>query len=149
MDIFCEEAVATWLVADGRTLIAPQYPVRIGDPTTREPVMWPDILAVQPKDRQIFLCEVTWAEPSSRNRDKIAKYRDHLENIRASLEHWLGIGDDGDGWQFSVWYFVPAAHVEKIEEMKTDDLRLKVTALEDLKPWTYTWGFREPDSNHA
>ena len=60
MDIEFEEAVATWLAADGRTMIAQQYPLRIGeDPAAKGSVKWPDILTVRPKDKDIFLCEVT------------------------------------------------------------------------------------------
>ena len=144
MDIYYEEAVATWLVADGRTLIAPQYPVRINAPTADTPVTWPDILAVRPKDKEVFLCEVSWSRDWTRHCQKFTKYRDHRENIHASLEHWLGVG--GEEWQLSVWYFVPEKHVEKIEGMMgCAGLPLKVTALESIKPWTYAWGFRKTE----
>ncbi len=142
MDISYEEAVSTWLVADGRTLIAPQYPVRIGEATRSKPVRWPDILAVRPKDRQIFLCEVTWSKDWSRLCRKIDEYHDRLDDIRTSLDHWLGIGCAE--WQVSVWYFVPEAHVDKIGSRRPyDGSFLKVTPLESIKPWTYAWGFRE------
>lgn len=145
MDVSYENVIAAWLVADGQTLIAPQYPLRIGEPTMAEPVRWPDILAVQPKNRRAFLCEVTWSKDWSRHGKKIAEYRDHIDNIRASLEHWLGI--EGEAWQISVWYFVPAAHVEKIRSMETGvDFPLKVTSLESIKPWSYTWGYRKADA---
>ena len=143
MDIDFDEAVATWLVAEGRTLIAPQYPLRIGeDPAAKGPVKWPDILAVRPRDRHIFLCEVTWDKNWKKFGDKIADYREHLDNTRANLNHWLGIGDKE--WEISVWYFVPEhPHVAKIRSMRPDDeLGLCVTALETITPWNYTWGFR-------
>ncbi|MCY4151102.1 MAG: hypothetical protein OXE94_02560 [Aestuariivita sp.] len=58
--IQAEETVATWLVADGKTLVAPQYLIGIGpNPRIREPYKWPDILAVRPKDKQILVYEVT------------------------------------------------------------------------------------------
>lgn len=38
MDVSYEYVIATWLVADGQTLIAPQYPLRFGEPTMAEPV---------------------------------------------------------------------------------------------------------------
>lgn len=145
MDVSYENVIAAWLVADGQTLIAPQYPLRIGEPTMPEPVRWPDILAVQPKDRQVFLCEVTWHDGWSRHGQKVAEYHEHIDNIRATLEHWLGIG--GEAWQISVWYFVPEAHVEKIGSMEPrDSLQLRVTSLESIKPWTYTWGYRNARS---
>lgn len=73
---------------------------------------------------------------------KIAGYQDHLDNIRASLDHWLGIG--GEEWRISVWYFVPEhPHASKIRSMKPGNaLGLCVTSLETITPWNYTWGFR-------
>lgn len=143
MDTTYEDIVAAWLVADGRTLIASQYPLRIGEPSASEPVRWPDILAVRPKEKHVLICEVTWSKDWSRLRKKIAVYRDHVDNIRASLENWLGVGDEA--WQLSLRYFVPDADVIKIEESIDPDDRLpvKFTPLESIKPWTYTWGFRE------
>lgn len=144
MDINFGEAVATWLVADGRTLIAPECSLGIGEnPALKDPVRWPDILAVRPKDKHIFLCEVTWGKDWRKFRDKIADYHDSLDNIRASLDHWLGVGDKE--WRISVWYFVPKhPHVGKIRSMKPDNgIGLYVTSLETITPWKYTWGFRD------
>ena len=102
IDIYFEGAVAAWLVADGRTLIAPEYPLGIGEnPELKEPVRWPDILAVRPKDKHLFLCEVTWGKDWKKFGDKIADYRGHLDNIRESLDYWLGI--EKEEWSISVW----------------------------------------------
>jgi len=156
MDIYAEETVATWLVADGRTLIAPQYPLGVGnDPKARKPVRCPDVLAVRPSDRKILICEVKWSKVWnwSEHRKKIADYRNHLDNIRAGLDHWLGLGiDDGRReWKISIWYFVPGKYVGEFrsnvmehETIKTDGgMEVSAVPLEETVPRKYTWGGRE------
>ncbi len=150
MDINAEETVETWLVADGRTLVAPQYALGIGtDPEIKDPYRWPDILAVRPKDREILLCEVTWSKGWSDLRKKISGYRSHSNNIRAGLKHWLGIGDEK--WRIEIWYFVPQENVghfmSNVIHHKTiendDGMAVKVVPLEETVPWKYVWGWRE------
>lgn len=145
MSVYFENIVAQWLMADGRTLITEEYPLRISHATEfthkGQKVRWPDILAVRPKDKDIFLCEVTWLKSWSKIQEKIEEYSEHEDKIRSCLEHWLGIGDVG--WDLKIWYFVPSKHTERIQSMACNGLLLKTTTLEEIKPWTFTWGFRE------
>jgi len=150
MDIYAQETVETWLVADGRTLVAPEYALGIGeDPKVRDPYRWPDILAVRPKDSQILLCEVTWGKGWKKFRDKIADYREHSDRIHAGLRHWLGVG--GKGWFIEIWYFIPRDNVPAFRsnvienETVANDARMavKVVPLEQTVPWKYLWGWRE------
>jgi hypothetical protein len=145
MDYY-QTIVSEWLTSDGRTLVAQEYGLRTSHVNEfrhkEQSNLWPDILAVRLNDKQVFLCEVTWSKDWGRIKEKMCVYDVHMPQIRLSLENWLGIPATDD-WKLDVWYFVPKVHIEKIVQRKPQELRLRLTPLELIKPWTYTHGWRE------
>ena len=147
MDYY-QSIVAEWLTADGRTLVAQEYGLRTSHvqefKVKGQKNLWPDILAVRPRDKRAFLCEVSWSKDWKRTGEKLAKYHELMPQIRESLDHWLAIPTSND-WVVHVWYFVPEAQVEKTKQLGPAGLGLRVSSLDQIKPWTYTHGWRVPD----
>ncbi|MCY4460434.1 MAG: hypothetical protein OXC26_08575 [Albidovulum sp.] len=143
MDYY-QSVVAQWLVSDGRTLLAEEYYLRTSHVTefkhSDQECLWPDMVAVRLNDKEVFLCEVTWSRGWSRIEEKLENYADRMPSIRESIECWLGIPQD---FELRIWYFVPEGHIEKIKAKKPPGLKLDFTALEEIKPWTYTHGQRK------
>lgn len=147
MDYF-QTVVGEWLTADGRTLIAQEYGLRTSDvrsfKSKNQTNLWPDIVAVRLMDKKVYLCEITWSRDWQRIKLKLDNYWNLLPSIKDALECWLGIPQTEE-WAVSVWYFVPESHTMRIMAMRPGELNLRVTKLEDIKPWTYTHGWRQPD----
>lgn len=99
-----------------------------------------DALAINLRDKKVFLCEVTYAKGMSDLVKRLKGWNDNWEGVRAALvrDSWV----DGD-WEVRPWLFVPKDFAESLKTKlisalgpeESWSLRPKVTTLESIPPW--------------
>ncbi len=96
-----EKLVEGFLVQDHRTLIAPQYFIRVLGENR-----YVDVLALRPRERKFYLVEVTESKtPDVRQQKKFNDYRKAADRIAKSLAKELCL--DGE-WRVVPWLIIHA-----------------------------------------
>ncbi|OEG72342.1 hypothetical protein BEL05_05030 [Shewanella colwelliana] len=138
----CESLVLEYLRADRAMFVNTQCCIQLIDalnPDTSGPHWYCDLLAVNFKEKQVYLCEVTHAKNLSSLINRLKDWELHWSELKTALVRDSSIPND---WEVRPWVFIPS-DLSGAFDLKIANLGLKnmpkpeVTALEDVMPWKY------------
>lgn len=99
-----------------------------------------DFMAIDLKNREGFLCEVTYSKELSALRKRLTAWQVHWSDLKSALCRDCGIESD---WPVFPWVFLPKCYatkfdrfVKKLAPSSSGGMpEPKVTFLEDVVPW--------------
>jgi hypothetical protein len=146
MDYF-EGVVADYLSADRAMFVNPQCRIQLapGDTPRKGEHWYCDILAINLREKRVYLCEVTLSRSVATLYKRLREWDAHWPEIRAGLVRDCGVDPE---WQVQPWVFVPESQMELVERRvrrlperdgAADQMPMPVvTSLESVTPWLYT-----------
>ena len=153
MDYF-QGVVINFLRADRAVFVNTECCIQLNpgaNPDTSGPHWYCDAIAVNHREKAIYLCEITYAKSLSDLRKRLTGWSVHWEAVKAALVRDCALPAD---WPVRPWVFIPEslratleAKVDKIYSgvNQTSMPRPRVTPLEDTLPWNYrSWDW-QPD----
>jgi hypothetical protein len=112
-----------------------------------------DVVAVNLRDKQVFLCEVTYAKTLGALNKRLISWASNWDLLRAALIRDCGLQQD---WPVQPWLFVPHDLRMLLEEKLSKIVNLgagqhqmplpKITDLEEVAPWKYRSWNRHDES---
>ena len=146
MDYF-QGVVTEYLRADRATFINTECCIQLNpgaNPDSTGPHWYCDAVAVNLRDSQAFLCEVTYSKTLDALNKRLASWAPAWLLLRAALKRDCNIPDK---WPVQPWLFVPhdlrpllAHKLSKIPNVGDGPGQMpfpKITDLEDVTPWKY------------
>lgn len=135
MDYF-QGVVTEYLRADRSCFVNPDFWIRGNLENPHDKPHWfVDVLAVNMRERKVYLCEVTYAKQPRALTKRLHSWQQHWELINQTLKEDSCIEKD---WPVLPWVFAPATVLEVI---RPDLLQLfpdaRATQLEAILPWLY------------
>ncbi len=142
-----EGAVIDYLRADRSLFVNTECCIQINeaeDPDTSGPHWYCDAVAADFRERTIFLCEISYANPPRSLQKRLADWTKHWPNVCAALARDSHLPQE---WPVRPWLFVPEHQVDWIVQ-KVRDLQEgasvgehlpdpRITPLEFVQPWKY------------
>ncbi|EHY0932066.1 TPA: hypothetical protein ACMD08_004519 [Vibrio parahaemolyticus] len=138
----CESLVLEYLRADRSVFVNTQCCIQLFDspnPDKSGPHWYCDLVAVNFKEKQVYLCEVTYSKSLASLLDRFASWDKHWCDLKAALVRDCGLPVD---WEVIPWAFIPEHLKEKYEKkllttMTNNMPYPKLTTLESILPWHY------------
>lgn len=138
----CESLVLEYLRADRSVFVNTQCCIQLFDspnPDTSGPHWYCDLVAVNFKEKRVYLCEVTYSKTLASLLKRFASWDEHWCDLKAALVRDCGLPVD---WEVIPWAFIPEHLQQKYEEKllttKTHNMPYpKLTTLESILPWHY------------
>jgi hypothetical protein len=147
--------VAEYLRADRAMFVNTELCIQlnIGDnPDTSGPHWYCDIAAVNFRDSQVFLCEVTFSKTLDALFQRLSAWSQHWPQVCAALARDCYLPS---AWPVRPWLFVPEGRratltqkLAKLPEAGAGTMKMpvpKITDLESVVPWKYCSWDRKPE----
>jgi hypothetical protein len=143
MDYF-QGVVTEYLRADRSCFVNPEFWLRGNLENPHDKPHWfVDVLALNMRERKVYLCEVTYAKQPRALTKRLQSWKQHWELINQALKEDSYIERD---WPVVPWVFAPATVLKVI---RPDLLQLfpdaGATELEAVLPWLYCNYDRKPE----
>ncbi|GAB3727130.1 hypothetical protein GCM10028862_03330 [Luteimonas pelagia] len=150
MDYF-QGVVTEYLRADRAVFVNTECLLRLdndGEPK-RDRHWYCDALAVNIKEKKVYLCEVTYSRSMQALVQRLRLWAQHWPDLCAAIQR---DSVPGESWSFQPWIFIPrgqeGALLAKLGSLPpslgTASSWLRITYLEEVLPWRYsTWDRRE------
>jgi hypothetical protein len=106
-----------------------------------------DVVVVDFNARTIWLCEITYDRILARLLKRLGEWAHNWPDVRKALWRDCKFPQEWD-WPLRVWAFVPKELVERLT-LRLNGMDVRITALEDVMPWTYRDWDREPEAPKA
>jgi hypothetical protein len=152
MDYF-EGVVIDYLRADRAVFVNTECCIQLNpgrNPDTSGPHWYCDAVAVNHRERMIYLCEISYSKSLAALEKRLTGWNMHWGGVQAALIRDCHLPD----WPVPPWVFIPAALVTAFNAQFEKALCTaeqvaiplpKVTTLEDVLPWKYRSWDRQPD----
>lgn len=150
--------VVEYLRADRTVFVNTECCIQLNDkpnPDTSGQHWYCDAVAIDLRDRTVFLCEISYAEKLGALLDRLKSWAAEWGGVLEALKRDCKVPC---GWPVRPWLFVPEESVprlvEKLEPMKrTDGLSAfspRITTLESVQPWNYhSWSHRDSETDKS
>ena len=138
---FYQDIVAEYVRADRRYFVNPEFLLQdelAEDDEDKKKHWFVDLLAINLKKREAFLCEVTYAKQPKALMSRLRNWHQHWQMVRNALERHSGISSD---WRVRPWLFVPQSSIEALcKRLPSFEIPPLITPLEMTAPWSFcTW----------
>jgi len=150
MDYY-QGVVGEYLDADRSVFLNSECLIQLepGDRPPKGTSWYCDLLAVNLRESQAYLCEVTYSTSLTALVDRLHAWDSHWSAIRIALERDCSIPRE---WPVTPWIFLP----EERRELLDSKLRVsalpkpRITYLESVAPWKYrSWNRAEDRIDNA
>ncbi|WP_195741985.1 hypothetical protein [Methylobacillus flagellatus] len=152
MTDFFQGVVAEFLRADRGVFVNPEIllQLELGASPKKGRFWYCDLMAVSLREREVYLCEVTYSSSVSALIKRLKAWKAHWPELELALQRDSGIDPT---WHISVWVFLPESR-QYIYERKLATLgafvdpgmpKPRLTVLEDVLPWKYCTWDRQPE----
>jgi hypothetical protein len=144
---FYQGIVTDYLRADRAMFVNTECCIQLnqGDnPDTSGPHWYCDAVAINLRDKAVFLCEITYSVTLADLANRLGAWNEHWGALCQTLVRDLHVCSD---WPVRPWVFIPEERLPLFErklsrlfreEHGTDGMaRPKVTSLESVAPWKY------------
>jgi hypothetical protein len=145
---YFQGVVLEYLRADRTCFVNPEFWIR-GNPTSPhdKPHWFVDVLAVQMKLQQVWLCEVTYAKQPRALIQRLKNWRTHWDTINQTLKEDTFIDKD---WPVIPWVFGAPDTLKVVEPVLKDLFPEGQTKnLEKVLPWLYCTYDRKEETKQA
>lgn len=154
MTDYFQGVVAEYLRADRGMFVNPEILLQLdpGASPKKGRFWYCDLMAVSLRDKEVFLCEVTYSSSATALMRRLDAWRTHWTDLKRALKRDCGIDPH---WNLSPWVFLPedrkAVYDRKLAALGpfgSPGMPVpKVTFLEQVVPWKYcTWDRRAEDA---
>lgn len=156
MDYY-QGVVGEYLKADRSLFINAECCIQLNqhkNPDGSGPHWYCDALAVCPKDKMVFLCEISYSKKLGSLRKRLASWNEHWPGLRTALFRDCGIPIE---WLARPWLFVPHTEITgivralvtlpKLGDSSNQMPDARITPLEDVVPWNYCSWNREGEKD--
>ena len=145
MDYF-QGVVMEYLRADRACFVNPEFWIRGNLEQPHEKPHWfVDVLAINMRDRSVYLCEVTYAKQPRALARRLHSWKEHWSVINDTLKKDASIGEE---WPLIPWVFAPPKTLAIIEpELKKLFPEARTTNLEKVLPWLFCTYDRKPEAH--
>lgn len=111
-----------------------------------KPHWYVDVLAINLKERAVYLCEVTYAKQPRALLQRLNSWHTHWQTINKTLREDTGVAPD---WPLVPWAFAPEPGL-KIIKPELDKLfpHARASSLESVLPWLYCTYDRKPEAGN-
>ena len=111
-----------------------------------------DAVAIDFRNKTIFLCEVTFAANLSVLTSRLRDWHENWDKVQIAIIHQSNLVDTFvAGWSIKPWLFVPKERavllqrsLNLIGDGQELNFKYQVTCLEDVQPWLYKPHNRQP-----
>ncbi|MCK1439855.1 hypothetical protein [Bradyrhizobium sp. 15] len=144
MDYF-QGVVLEYLRADRACFVNPEFWLRGNETSPHEKPHWyVDVLAVNMREKAVYLCEVTYAKQPRALLQRLNSWHTHWSIINKTLREDSSISPD---WPVVPWVFAPEPGLKIITpELKRLFPTARTTGLESVLPWLYCTYDRKPEA---
>jgi hypothetical protein len=153
MDYY-QGVVTDYLRADRAMFVNTECCIQLNpgaNPDTSGPHWYCDAVAINLRERQVFLCEISFAVALGDLTKRLSTWHANWCALRLALSRDSFVDA---GWQVSPWVFIPQERITTLERKlakayggsaTTEGMPYpKITALEDVAPWKYRAWNRVP-----
>lgn len=154
MDYF-QGVVVEYLRADRAMFLNTECCIQLNpgfNPDTSGPHWYCDAVAVNHREHEIFLCEITYAKSLSGLQTRLTGWAANWSGVLAALIRDSALPSD---WPVRPWVFIPMEfrtsleeRIKKLSNVGTGEGQMptpKITVLEDILPWKYPSWNRSPE----
>lgn len=155
---FYQGQVLDYLRADRAVFINTQCCIQLNEdpnPDKSGPHWYCDAVAVDFRNSQVFLCEISYAERLSYLVKRLRVWSQNWQEVCCALTRDCKIPD---GWPVRPWLFMPTKSIEWIvgnfEQMHGADgtpvFKVRITPLEKVQPWLYrSWNHQDSETDKS
>jgi hypothetical protein len=156
---YFQGVVADYLRADRAVFVNTECCIQLNpgaNPDTSGSHWYCDAVAVNLRDRAVFLCEVTYSKTLDALINRLSGWNQNWSLVLAALVRDLSVPAE---WPVRPWLFIPEERNALLEQklasfrVPSDDStrmpRPKVTFLEAITPWKYNSWNRQPDKRNG
>jgi hypothetical protein len=145
MDYF-QGVVTEYLRADRACFVNPEFWIRGNlEHKHAKPHWFVDVVAVNMRERAVYLCEVTYAKQPYALVQRLRNWKEHWERINSTLREDAFIDKD---WPLIPWIFAPSSTLAIIKpELEKHFRDGRTTNLEKVLPWLYCTYDRIPEAD--
>jgi hypothetical protein len=140
MDYY-QGVVVEYLRADRSLFVNTECCIQLNrnpNPDLSGPHWYCDALAINLRDKEVLLCEISYAKGLSALFKRLKEWEVHWKSVRLALERDCNIDPT---YKVRPWIFAPSDLLNKYESqfmaLKFDDNECRTTKLEDVQPWKY------------
>ena len=138
-----QSIVVEYLRADRAVFVNTECCIQINpgqNPDTSGPHWYCDAVALDLRNKRIFLCEISYAKNLTSLLKRLKEWSVHWEPLRHALVRDCNV--DGT-WSVRPWVFAPKELLEKHEQalkgIHFDGSACETTELEKVQPWNFCW----------
>jgi len=140
---YYESVVIDYLRADRSIFVNTEYCIQIkqGNPDTSGPHWYCDAVALDFRSKEIFLCEISYADKLTNLTKRLRDWHDNWPKIRTALQRHCILAES---WPIRPWLFVRQdreplvrKRLENIANGQESKFDVKITHLEAVQPWLY------------
>ena len=137
---YYQDIVGDYLRAERTRFISPEYLLDLGHggPLSKG-CWWIDVLAVDFKEKAIFLCEVSYSKTLTALVRRLRQWSDQWDAICPTLFEHTHVPNN---WQITPWVFIPRDYRpvfdRKFKAVTSPRFAPRITDLEDTAPWKFT-----------
>jgi hypothetical protein len=139
---YYESVVINYLRADRAVFVNTECCIQLnpGNPDTSGPHWYSDAVAVDFKQRRIFLCEISYNAHLVDLAKRLKSWHENWAQVCSALKRDCNLPEN---WPVRPWLFVPEKFValllQRLEQFQADSLSFSplITTLEMVQPWCY------------
>jgi len=142
---YYQGVVADFLEADQAVFLNNEYYMKLEGPLTKGSSWYCDIMAVNLREKAVYLCEVTYSKDLSSLLKRLAAWDNNWERLCDSIRRDSAIPKE---WKIQPWVFIPADRKQVFAAKQCPQIMPtpRVTFLETVVPWKYDSDGRTGDN---
>jgi hypothetical protein len=147
---FYQGVVVEYLRADRALFVNTEYCIQLGcgNPDTSGPHWYCDAVALDFREKKIWLCEISYARTLASLIKRLDAWNQHWDDVGAAVKELSALeGTVLSHWTVQPWLFVPKGAREVLIPAITrfEKLEPKITDLQDVQPWKFSmWDRTHP-----
>jgi len=142
---YFQGVVTEFLRADRAVFVNPECMIQLDQAGAKKGRHWfCDVMAIKPRDRSVYLCEVTYSRTLHALLQRLGTWNSHWPEICHAISRDNGVPAD---WAVRPWIFIPTECLEPYKKKLPLFVKSvaatpqmpspRVTFLEHVAPWKY------------